>query len=134
MRAPVPTLSLALVAANACFASSSGVYAAGVPITEEARMHFAAGVALLQDPKAPRYEEAYREFKAAYAAAPSYEILGNLGLRGMKIERDAEAINAYETSTRERRSRGRTSATPTARCSHPCRCRFAMDTMSSPLD
>jgi hypothetical protein len=70
--------------------------AADVPITEEARAHFAAGVALLQDPKAPRYEEAYREFKAAYAAAPSYKILGNLGLCAMKVERDGEAIQAYE--------------------------------------
>lgn len=70
---------------------------ADVPITEEARTHFAAGVALLQDPKAPRYEDAYREFKAAYAASPSYKILGNLGLCAMKIERDSEAIWAYET-------------------------------------
>jgi hypothetical protein len=68
-----------------------------VVITEEARTHFAAGVALLQDPKAPRYEEAYREFKTAYAASPSYKILGNLGLCAMKIERDSEAIQAYET-------------------------------------
>jgi len=67
-----------------------------VVITEEARTHFAAGVALLQDPKAPRYEEAYREFKSAYAASPSYKILGNLGLCAMKIERDSEAIQAYE--------------------------------------
>ncbi|HZU84552.1 MAG TPA: hypothetical protein VE987_16595, partial [Polyangiaceae bacterium] len=75
--------------------------AADVPITEEARTHFAAGVALLRDPKAPRYEEAYREFKAAYAAAPSYRILGNLGLCAMKIERDGEAIQAYELYLKE---------------------------------
>jgi hypothetical protein len=75
--------------------------ATDVPISEEARMHFSAGVALLQDPKAPRYEEAYREFKAAYAASPSYKILGNLGLCAMKIERDGEAINAYETYLNE---------------------------------
>jgi hypothetical protein len=72
-----------------------------VVITEEARTHFAAGVVLLQDPKAPRYEEAYREFKTAYAASPSYKILGNLGLCAMKIERDAEAISAYETYLKE---------------------------------
>jgi hypothetical protein len=76
-------------------------FAADTPITEEARSHFAAGVALLQDPKAPRYEEAYREFKAAYAAAPSYKILGNLGLCAMKIERDGEAIHAYELYLKE---------------------------------
>jgi hypothetical protein len=75
--------------------------AADVPISDEARTHFAAGVALLQDPKAPRYEEAYREFKAAYAASPSYKILGNLGLCAMKIERDAEAIFAYENYLKE---------------------------------
>jgi hypothetical protein len=74
---------------------------ADVAISEEARTHFAAGVALLQDPKAPRYEEAYREFKAAYAASPSYKILGNLGLCAMKIERDLEAIQAYETYLKE---------------------------------
>jgi hypothetical protein len=76
--------------------SAPSARAADVPISEEARTHFAAGVALLQDPKAPRYEDAYREFKAAYAASPSYKILGNLGLCAMKIERDAEAIDAYE--------------------------------------
>jgi hypothetical protein len=75
--------------------------AADVPISDEARTHFAAGVALLQDPKAPRYEDAYREFKAAYAASPSYRILGNLGLCAMKIERDAEAIEAFETYLKE---------------------------------
>jgi hypothetical protein len=72
-----------------------------VVITEQARNHFAAGVALLQDPNVPRYEEAYREFKAAYATSPSYKILGNLGLCAMKIERDAEAIHAYETYLKE---------------------------------
>jgi hypothetical protein len=72
-----------------------------VVITEEARTHFAAGVALLQDPKAPRYEEAYREFKSAYAASPSYKILGNLGLCAMKIERDSEAIQAYQRYLKE---------------------------------
>ena len=66
-----------------------------VQITDEARRHFAAGVALLKDPGSPRYEEAYSEFKAAYAASPSYKILGNLGLSAMKIERDTEAIKAY---------------------------------------
>src|SRR5579859_5544266 len=69
--------------------------AADAPITDEARTHFAAGVNLLRDPDGARYEEAYREFKAAYAASPSYKILGNLGLCAMKLERDGEAIDAY---------------------------------------
>jgi hypothetical protein len=85
------------VVGAACAAFAPDARAADVPISEQARTHFAAGVALLQDPKAPRYEEAYREFKAAYAASPSYKILGNLGLCAMKIERDEEAIHAYET-------------------------------------
>jgi hypothetical protein len=89
------TLSGALVA-FALLASAPCARAADVAITEEARAHFSAGVALLQDPKEPRYEEAYREFRAAYAASPSYKILGNLALCAMKIERDLEAIDAYE--------------------------------------
>lgn len=67
-----------------------------VTITPEARSHFSAGVNLLRDPDGPRYEEAYREFKAAYASSPSYKILGNLGLCAMKLERDDEAVQVYE--------------------------------------
>ncbi len=67
-----------------------------VTITPEARARFAAGVNLLKDPEGPRYEEAYREFKAAYASSPSHKILGNLGLCAMKLERDDEAIVAYQ--------------------------------------
>jgi hypothetical protein len=62
---------------------------------EQARMHFAAGVNLLQDPERPRYEEAYTEFRQAYELAKSPSILGNIGLCAMKLERDAEAIDAY---------------------------------------
>jgi hypothetical protein len=65
------------------------------PITEEARRHFAAGVNLMQDPEGARYEEAYREFTAAYRASPSWKILGNLGIAAMKLERDGEAIEAF---------------------------------------
>jgi len=52
-------------------------------------------VNLLQDPDGARYEEAYREFKAAYATSPSWKILGNLGIAAFKLERDGEAINAF---------------------------------------
>ena len=65
------------------------------PITEEARQHFNAGVAYLQDPDGARYSEAYQEFLTAYAASPSWKILGNLGIAAMKLERDGEAIDAY---------------------------------------
>lgn len=67
-----------------------------VQITDEARQHFKAGVNFMQDPDGARYEEAYREFKAAYAASPSWKILGNLGITSMKLERDGEAIDAME--------------------------------------
>ncbi len=70
--------------------------AADVVISDDARAHFAAGVNLLQDPDGARYEEAYREFKAAYASSPSWKILGNLGISAMKLERDGEAIDAYK--------------------------------------
>jgi len=69
---------------------------AEVEITEAARQHFKAGVNFMQDPDGARYEEAYREFKAAYAAAASWKILGNLGIAAMKLERDGEAIEAME--------------------------------------
>ena len=65
-------------------------------ISEQARAHFQAGVNLLQDPDGARYEEAYREFKAAYQASPSWKILGNLGITAMKLERDGEAIDAFQ--------------------------------------
>jgi hypothetical protein len=65
-------------------------------VSEEARQHFQAGVALLQDPQKPRYEEAYREFKTAYGISPSYKILANLALCSMMLERDSEAISHYE--------------------------------------
>ena len=65
-------------------------------ISEQARAHFQAGVNSLQDPDGARYEEAYREFKAAYQSSPSWKILGNLGITAMKLERDGEAIEAFQ--------------------------------------
>jgi hypothetical protein len=86
-----------MLSASAAFAAGpAAATPAGPAISEEARRRFASGVSLLKDPEGPRYEEAYREFKAAYAASPSYKILGNLGLCAMKLERDDEAIDAYE--------------------------------------
>lgn len=70
--------------------------AAAQQVSNEARLHFSAGVNLLRDPAKPRYEEAYREFKTAYGMAPVTQILGNLGLCAMMLERDSEAIDAYE--------------------------------------
>lgn len=71
-------------------------HAQEVQVSDSARQHFKTGVAYLKDPDGARYEEAYREFKAAYADSPSWKILGNLGITAMKLERDGEAIESFE--------------------------------------
>jgi hypothetical protein len=66
-------------------------------VPEEARSHFKVGVSYLNDPAGPRYEDALREFSAAHAAAPSsWKTLNNIGLCALNLERDQEAIEAYE--------------------------------------
>ena len=65
-------------------------------VSDEARAHFSAGLNYIDDPEGPKYEEAYREFKAAYAASPNWKILGNLGTCAFYLERDGEAIEAYK--------------------------------------
>lgn len=87
---------LALAVMGPLMAEPSIAHAADVVVTERARAHFNAGVNFLQDPDGARYEEAYGEFRAAYAESPSWKMLGNLGLAAMKIERDGEAIEALK--------------------------------------
>ncbi len=70
-------------------------HAADDAISDEARRHFNAGVTLLQDPDGARYEDAFAEFQAAYAASLSPKILGNIGYCALKLERDGDAISAY---------------------------------------
>lgn len=82
--------------AAALWLSSQSASAQEVQVSEAARQHFKTGVAYLTDPDGARYEDAYREFKAAYADSPSWKILGNLGITAMKLERDGEAIEAFE--------------------------------------
>lgn len=62
----------------------------------EARQHFEAGVRHLRSQSPDRYQLAYREFKAAYAASPTWKILGNLGIAAQQLERYGEAIDAFE--------------------------------------
>jgi hypothetical protein len=71
------------------------------PISEEARRHFKAGVAFMQDPDGEKTEEAYREFKTAFDLSGSPKILGNMGVCAMKLERDGEAIDAFSRYLRE---------------------------------
>lgn len=70
-------------------------------IGEDAKQHFRAGVALLQDPEGEKVEEAYREFKTAFDLSGSPKILGNMGFCAMRLERDGEAIDAYSRYLRE---------------------------------
>ncbi|MEM9695486.1 MAG: hypothetical protein AAGA56_23275 [Myxococcota bacterium] len=89
----------ALLAALALAGSASGQEGAPekeVVITEKARALFRTGVAKLEDPDGAKYAEAYSAFKAAYAESPSPKILYNLGLSAMKLERDGEAIEAFD--------------------------------------
>ena len=72
-----------------------------IAISDEAKEHFKAGVALLQDPEGERVEEAYREFRSAYDLSASAQILGNMGFSAMRLERDGEAIDAYSRYLRE---------------------------------
>jgi hypothetical protein len=65
-------------------------------VSENASRRFAQGVRYLTSQDPGRYEKAYREFKAAYADSPSWKILGNLGIVAHELERDGEAIDAFE--------------------------------------
>jgi hypothetical protein len=84
------------IASSAPVEAAPKAAAQSVQITERARELFRTGVTLLQDPDGSRYEEAYQQFKAAYAESPSWKILGNLGYTAMKLERDGEAIEAFQ--------------------------------------
>jgi len=70
-------------------------------ISDQAKRHFNAGVALLQDPEGEKVEEAYRQFRTAYDLSGSPKILGNMGFCAMRLERDGEAIDAYSRYLRE---------------------------------
>lgn len=84
-------LTIAVALATSLFAANA--YAQQPE--DEARAHFMAGVNLLRDPSRPRYDEAYAEFKQAYALKPAPTILGNMALCALKLERDQEAIDLY---------------------------------------
>jgi hypothetical protein len=63
---------------------------------EEAKRAFSAGVILLKDPDGAKYDDALVQFNKAYRLSGSWKALGNVGLCSMKLERDGEAIAAYE--------------------------------------
>jgi hypothetical protein len=76
--------------------SMPGAAHADGKVSENASRRFAQGVRYLTSQDPGRYEKAYREFKAAYADSPSWKILGNLGIVAHELERDGEAIEAFE--------------------------------------
>lgn len=80
---------------------ASPAQAQEVEITDTCRSRFRAGVSALTDPDGAKYEEAYRNFRLAYDECPSWKIAGNLGISAMKLERDGEAIEAYEKALKE---------------------------------
>ncbi len=67
----------------------------------EARKAFAAGVNMLQDPDGAKYEDAMLQFRRVYQLISTWKVLGNIGLCAMKLERDGEAIEAYEKYLKE---------------------------------
>jgi hypothetical protein len=99
----IVALATLLVASNALADEPTAPAAKANPagISDEAKTHFAAGLALLQDPEGEKVEEAYREFRAAYDLSGSPKILGNMGFCAMRLERDGEAIEAYARYLRE---------------------------------
>lgn len=71
-------------------------------VSEEARTHFREGVSELSS-ASPDYAQAYDSFRAAYRESPSWKVLGNLGIAAMHLERDGEALEAFERYLREGR-------------------------------
>jgi hypothetical protein len=84
-----------VICAGVGLAAAPYARAEDLPVSDEARMHFKAGVNYLQDPDGSQFENAYTEFKTAYDLSHSPKVLGNMGYCAMKLERDGEAIDAY---------------------------------------
>jgi hypothetical protein len=62
----------------------------------EGKRYFATGVALVNDPDGPRYEDALVQFKKAFDVLGAWKVLVNIAICSLKLERDSEAIEAYE--------------------------------------
>jgi len=84
----IVVLSLRLTAAEARAADPSRI--------TEGKKYFAAGVALVNDPDGARYEDALVQFKKAFEALGAWKVLVNIAICSLRLERDGEAIEAYE--------------------------------------
>lgn len=69
-------------------------------VTDSARAHFKEGVVELSS-ASPDYAKAYAAFRAAYSESASWKILSNLGIAAMHLERDGEALEAFQRYLRE---------------------------------
>ncbi|HEY5960389.1 MAG TPA: hypothetical protein VIV60_27735, partial [Polyangiaceae bacterium] len=85
-------LRLALVP---CLLLNNSAALAADPVNPEAVKHFNAGLAYVDDPTGSKWEEAYKEFRTAYAIHPSWKLANNIGLAALQLERDGEAIEFY---------------------------------------
>jgi hypothetical protein len=85
-------VAVALLVSALAPASAS---AADPPMSDEAREKARAGVALLEDPEGARYDEALLAFREAYKLSSNPNLLANIALCALKLERDGEAIEAY---------------------------------------
>jgi hypothetical protein len=81
-------------AAFAAVLGTASLASAEETISEEAKLYFRNGVELIQS-NPPNYQDAYYQFKLAYEKSKSWKVLGNLGLCSFKLERDGEALDAY---------------------------------------
>ncbi len=91
MRKAVP-----LVLAAALGLAGGQVRAADPARAAEGKRYFNAGVALVNDPDGAKYDEALTQFKKAYEILGSWKVLVNIAICSLKLERDADAIDAYE--------------------------------------
>lgn len=69
---------------------------------EQAKRHMQAGAAFYNDPTGHKCEEAVREFHKAYDLSGSLNALRAEGICLLELERDGEAIEAYEKYIAER--------------------------------
>lgn len=76
--------------------SASGGPSPAAQDIEQAKKHMSVGVAFMQDPGGPKYEEAYPEFKKAYELSGSLNALQNLAICAQNLELDGEAIELYQ--------------------------------------
>ncbi|HEY5957713.1 MAG TPA: hypothetical protein VIV60_14215 [Polyangiaceae bacterium] len=75
--------------------SASSVLAAGA-LSDAAQRHFDAGLLYIDDPSGAKWDEALKAFRAAYALSPTWKLMNNIGLCALNLERDGEAIEAYQ--------------------------------------